>query len=166
MSELLNLMNDIDRHTGSLAIHGEASAKAGLYRDRFLLLFQRLARDHHFSKPAFDTEISHVGSCEVLSKLKPKPTSTLLINFSFIASDSECLCVCQISPIQSLVGQTGRRWVMGVISQLEDGHYYLEDLTASVEISLSNAISLTLLSLSLSLSRFVMTVVILNLTTT
>lgn len=145
-------MNDIDRHTGSLAIHGEASAKAGLYRDRFLLLFQRLARDHHFSKPAFDTEISHVGSCEVLSKLKPKPTSTLLVNFSFIASDSECLCVCQISPIQSLVGQTGRRWVMGVISQLEDGHYYLEDLTASVEISLSNAISLTLLSLSLSLS--------------
>ncbi|XP_030937203.1 DNA polymerase epsilon subunit B [Quercus lobata] len=95
-------------HTGSLAIHGEASAKAGFYRDRFLLLFQRLARDHHFSKPAFDTEISQVGSCE-------------------------------ISPIQSLVGQTGRRWVMGVISQLEDGHYFLEDLTASVEISLSNA---------------------------
>ncbi|KAF3975992.1 hypothetical protein CMV_000780 [Castanea mollissima] len=51
-------------HSGSLAIHGEASAKAALYRDRFLLLFQRLARDHHFSKPAFDTEISHVGSCE------------------------------------------------------------------------------------------------------
>lgn len=50
-------------------------------------------------------------------------------------------CVCQISPIQSLVGQTGRRWVMGVISQLEDGHFYLEDLTASVEINLSNAIS-------------------------
>ncbi|KAE8125908.1 hypothetical protein FH972_020669 [Carpinus fangiana] len=95
-------------HTGSLPIHGEASAKAALYRDRFLLLFQRLARDQHFSRPAFHTEMSHVGSCE-------------------------------ISPIQSLVGQTGRRWVMGVISQLEDGHFYLEDLTASVEINLSNA---------------------------
>ncbi|XP_062159614.1 DNA polymerase epsilon subunit B [Alnus glutinosa] len=95
-------------HTGSLPIHGDASAKAALYRDRFLLLFQRLARDQHFSRPAFDTERSHVGSCE-------------------------------ISPIQSLVGQTGRRWVMGVISQLEDGHFYLEDLTASVEINLSNA---------------------------
>ncbi|GMY24622.1 DNA polymerase epsilon subunit B [Fagus crenata] len=87
-------------HTGSLPTHGDASAKAALYRDRFLLLFQRLARDQHFSKPAFETEMSHVGSCE-------------------------------ISPIQSLVGQTGRRWVMGVISQLEDGHFYLEDLTAS-----------------------------------
>ncbi|KAL5173989.1 DNA polymerase epsilon subunit B [Glycine soja] len=87
-------------HTGSLSIHGEASAKSDLYRERFLLLFQRLSRDQHFSAPAFESEFSHFGSCE-------------------------------ISPIQSLVGQTGRRWVMGVISQLEDGHYYLEDLTAA-----------------------------------
>ncbi|XP_024023534.1 DNA polymerase epsilon subunit B [Morus notabilis] len=95
-------------HTGSLPIHGDASAKAALYRDRFLLLFQRLTRDQHFSKRAFDSEMSHFGNCE-------------------------------ISPIQSLVGQTGRRWVMGLISQLEDDHFYLEDLTASVEINLSNA---------------------------
>lgn len=58
----------------------------------------------------------------------------------FICNFMLC-CLFQISPIQSLVGQTGRRWVMGVISQLEDGHFYLEDLTASVEINLSNAIS-------------------------
>ncbi|XP_022137711.1 DNA polymerase epsilon subunit B isoform X2 [Momordica charantia] len=96
------------QHTGSLPIHGDASAKAALYRDRFLLLSQRLSRDQHFSKPAFNTGMSHFGSCE-------------------------------ISSIQSLVGQTGRRWVMGVISQMEDGHFYLEDLTASVEINLSNA---------------------------
>ncbi|KAJ9677207.1 hypothetical protein PVL29_022287 [Vitis rotundifolia] len=95
-------------NTGRLAIHGDASAKSALYRNRFLLLFQRLSRDQHFSKPAFDTETSHFGSCE-------------------------------ISPIQSLIGKTGKRWVMGVISQLEDGHFYLEDLTASVEINLSNA---------------------------
>lgn len=30
---------------------------------------------------------------------------------------------------------------MGLISQLEDGHFYLEDLTAAVEVDLSNAIS-------------------------
>lgn len=47
----------------------------------------------------------------------------------------------QISPIQSLVFQMGRKWVMGVISQLEDGHFYLEDLSASVEIDLTTAIS-------------------------
>ncbi|PRQ15823.1 putative DNA-directed DNA polymerase [Rosa chinensis] len=93
-------------------IHGNASAKAALYKDRFLLISQRLSRHQHFAKRAFDSEMSDFGSCE-------------------------------ISQIQSLVGQTGRRWVMGLISQLEDGHFYLEDLTASVEINLSNAISFT-----------------------
>ncbi|XP_031251129.1 DNA polymerase epsilon subunit B [Pistacia vera] len=96
------------QHPGSLPIHGEASAKAALYRDRLLLLFQRVSRDQHFSKSSFDAETSEFGSCE-------------------------------ISTIQSLVGQRGRKWVMGVISQLEDGHFYLEDLTASVEINLSKA---------------------------
>ncbi|XP_022731107.1 DNA polymerase epsilon subunit B isoform X1 [Durio zibethinus] len=96
------------QHAGSLPIHGEASAKAALYRDRFLLLFQRVSRDQHFIKPAFDT-------------------------------DDETSQSCQLSPIQSLVGQRGRRWVMGVISQLEDGHFYLEDLTAAVEIDFSKA---------------------------
>ncbi|KAK9278181.1 hypothetical protein L1049_027741 [Liquidambar formosana] len=52
-------------HTGRLPIHGDGSAKAALYKDRYLLLLQRLSRDQHFSKPAFDTEISHFGSCEI-----------------------------------------------------------------------------------------------------
>lgn len=55
----------ICRHTGGLHIHGDASAKAALYKDRFLLLYQRVLRDSHFSKPAFHTEMSHYGSCEV-----------------------------------------------------------------------------------------------------
>ncbi|KAM0068481.1 putative DNA-directed DNA polymerase [Helianthus debilis subsp. tardiflorus] len=96
------------QHTGRLPIHGDASAKAWLYRDRFLLLSQRLSRIPQFSKPSFNSELSGLGSCE-------------------------------ISQIQSLVGRTGISWVMGVISQFEDGHYYLEDLTAAVEINLSNA---------------------------
>ncbi|XP_034227318.1 DNA polymerase epsilon subunit B-like isoform X1 [Prunus dulcis] len=96
------------KHTGSLPMHGDAFSKAALYKDRFLLLSQMLSRHKDFSKPAFDSELSDFGRCE-------------------------------ISPIQSLIGQTGRRWVMGLISQLEDGHFYLEDLSASVEINLSNA---------------------------
>ncbi|KAJ4960388.1 hypothetical protein NE237_020298 [Protea cynaroides] len=95
-------------HTGKLPIHGNASAKAALYRDRYQLLLQRISRHQHFSKPAFDTDMMESGSCE-------------------------------ISPVQSLIGHMGRKWIMGVISQLEDGHFYLEDLTASVEVNLSNA---------------------------
>ncbi|XP_052624257.1 DNA polymerase epsilon subunit B [Lactuca sativa] len=95
-------------HTGRLPIHGDAPSKAWLYRDRFLLLSQRLSRIPQFSSSSFDSELSEFGSCE-------------------------------ISKIQSLVGRTGVCWVMGVISQLEDGHFYLEDLTGAVEINLSNA---------------------------
>ncbi|KAL0318658.1 UNVERIFIED_CONTAM: DNA polymerase epsilon subunit B [Sesamum angustifolium] len=39
------------KYTGKLPIHGDAFAKATLYRDRFLMLSQRLSRDPHFSKP-------------------------------------------------------------------------------------------------------------------
>ncbi|XP_073294341.1 DNA polymerase epsilon subunit B [Primulina huaijiensis] len=96
------------QYRGKPPIHGDASAKATLYKDRFLLLFQKLSRDPHFSTPVFDSGISDYGSC-------------------------------QMSTIQSLVGQTGKKWVMGLISQLEDGHFYLEDLTAAVEVDLSDA---------------------------
>uniref|UniRef100_A0A0E0QK27 DNA polymerase epsilon subunit n=1 Tax=Oryza rufipogon TaxID=4529 RepID=A0A0E0QK27_ORYRU len=39
---------------------------------------------------------------------------------------------CEITSIQSLIGCTGRRWIMGVISQLEERQFYLEDLTGAV----------------------------------
>ncbi|PQM41199.1 DNA polymerase epsilon subunit 2 isoform X2 [Prunus yedoensis var. nudiflora] len=92
------------RHTGSLPIHGDAFSKAALYKDRFLLLSQMLSRHKVF------------------------PNQPLILTCQI--SDAVRL----ISPIQSLIGQTGRRWVMGLISQLEDGHFYLEDLSASHEI--------------------------------
>ncbi|XP_039127391.1 DNA polymerase epsilon subunit B [Dioscorea cayenensis subsp. rotundata] len=56
--------------------------------------------------------------------------------FDTIMSDSDSY---EITPIQSLIGCTGRRWIMGVISQLEEGHFFLEDLTAAVPIDLSSA---------------------------
>ncbi|ESQ50132.1 hypothetical protein EUTSA_v10001961mg [Eutrema salsugineum] len=93
-------------HTSTLPIHGEASSKTSVYRERFMLLSQRVSRAEHFSRPAFDAEMSQFENYE-------------------------------ISSIQSLIVQIGRKWVMGVISQLEDGHFYLEDLSASVEIDLS-----------------------------
>uniref|UniRef100_A0A0D9X8Q0 DNA polymerase II subunit 2 n=1 Tax=Leersia perrieri TaxID=77586 RepID=A0A0D9X8Q0_9ORYZ len=82
-------------HTSRLLIHGEAGDKAALYRDRYQVLLQRLARDIYFSKPAFDTVMTEDVNCE------------------------------------SLIGCTGRRWIMGVISQLEERQFYLEDLTGA-----------------------------------
>uniref|UniRef100_A0A0E0ID34 DNA polymerase epsilon subunit n=1 Tax=Oryza nivara TaxID=4536 RepID=A0A0E0ID34_ORYNI len=42
---------------------------------------------------------------------------------------------CEITSIQSLIGCTGRRWIMGVISQLEERQFYLEDLTGANSIT-------------------------------
>jgi hypothetical protein len=65
------------RFIGKLPIHGNAPAKAYLYRDRLQLLQQRLLRDKHFAKPAFGGQGSHSGSCEVSSR----PSSTSLREF-------------------------------------------------------------------------------------
>ncbi|CAC34504.1 DNA polymerase epsilon subunit B-like protein [Arabidopsis thaliana] len=51
-------------HTSSLPIHGEASAKTALYRERFMLLSQRVSRAEHFSRPAFDAEMSQFENNE------------------------------------------------------------------------------------------------------
>uniref|UniRef100_A0A0E0AWE2 DNA polymerase epsilon subunit n=1 Tax=Oryza glumipatula TaxID=40148 RepID=A0A0E0AWE2_9ORYZ len=42
---------------------------------------------------------------------------------------------CEITSIQSLIGCSGRRWIMGVISQLEERQFYLEDLTGANSIT-------------------------------
>ncbi|KAJ3705898.1 hypothetical protein LUZ61_009603 [Rhynchospora tenuis] len=102
------IKNVFYEHTGKLPIHGEATDKAALYRDRYQLMLQRLTRDKYFSTPAFVTELMEDESCK-------------------------------ITTIQSLTGCKGRRWITGVISQLEEGRFYLEDLTAAIAIDLSDA---------------------------
>ncbi|ERN11104.1 hypothetical protein AMTR_s00024p00151000 [Amborella trichopoda] len=48
-------------YTGNLPIHGDASSKVALYRERYQLLNQRLLRNSDFSRPAFDTDITRSG---------------------------------------------------------------------------------------------------------
>ncbi|XP_010418726.1 PREDICTED: DNA polymerase epsilon subunit B-like [Camelina sativa] len=95
-------------HESNLPVHGEASAKTYIYRERFRLLSQRVSRADSFSRPVFDADMLQYKKRE-------------------------------ISSIQSLAVEMGKKWVMGLILQMEDGHFYLEDLSASVEIDLSKA---------------------------
>lgn len=37
--------------------------------------------------------------------------------------------------VHSVLGSEARKWVIGLITQKEDGHYHLEDTTLSVKIS-------------------------------
>lgn len=38
--------------------------------------------------------------------------------------------------INALVGASGDKWVLGMINRREDGHFYLEDTSYSVKMSL------------------------------
>lgn len=89
---------------------GEATSKALLYRERLLLLQQRLQRNKEFCRPALELQ----GNQDNLKEL---------------------------TPLQSLLGTSGTKFIIGVISQLEDGRYFLEDLTATVPLDLSHALT-------------------------
>lgn len=50
------------------------------------------------------------------------------------------LHVAQLTELKALLGCVGQtRFVMGAISQLQDGRYYLEDLSDALPIDLSDA---------------------------
>jgi DNA polymerase epsilon subunit 2 len=48
-----------------------------------------------------------------------------------------------ITPVESLLGRSGRRFLLGMIVQVEEGKYYLEDHTAQVPLTFTEANLLT-----------------------
>lgn len=84
-------------------------SKLALLRERFNLLAQRLARNKLFSRPALRGVSTGSGYCEV-------------------------------TPLQALLGTAGEtRFVLGALSQLEEGRFWLEDCTGSVGVDLTDA---------------------------
>lgn len=49
----------------------------------------------------------------------------------------------ELTPLQSLAGSSGRKYILGLISQLEDGRFFLEDLGSSVPLDLQDATTMT-----------------------
>ncbi|KAL7471464.1 hypothetical protein ACHAXS_011823 [Conticribra weissflogii] len=48
-----------------------------------------------------------------------------------------------LTPVESLLGRSGRRFLLGMIVQVEEGKYYLEDPTGQVPLNFSHASLLT-----------------------
>ena len=98
----------------------EADSKINVYRERFHLLRQRMNRHESFTKPAFG---------------KKKKTK----NGGGDATNNN---MNELTPLRSLVGKCyGPRVVMGCLSQVEDGIFYLEDPTGSMRIDLTAAVA-------------------------
>eukprot|EP00026_Physarum_polycephalum_P006927 Phypoly_transcript_06980.p1 GENE.Phypoly_transcript_06980~~Phypoly_transcript_06980.p1 ORF type:complete len:527 (+),score=94.26 Phypoly_transcript_06980:91-1671(+) len=90
-------------------LHGDATAKADVFRERFTLIHQRLLLNPHFTAPILPT------------------------------GEAQSHEYYQLTPIESLIGSQGRKCVLGMITQLKEGQYYLEDLRSNVRLDLSNA---------------------------
>ena len=102
--------------TSEPTIDAMADSKINVYRERFHVLRQRVARNKMFTPPAFARfKASNNGSDGDKSYQ-------------------------ELTPLRSLVGNCyGTKYVMGCLSQIEDGIFHLEDSTGSVRIDLTSA---------------------------
>jgi DNA polymerase epsilon subunit 2 len=92
------------------SINAEAESKIELYRERYLLLQQRILRHRMFVKPTFNCGAA--------------------IDRNY----------CELTPLTGLLGNANEtRYVMGCLSQLEDDRYFLEDLTGQIQVDVSHA---------------------------
>ncbi len=75
--------------------------------------------------------------CCVFKNPEPPPPPSLQLE----ALNTCCVCVhAQLTELKALLGCVGQvRFVMGCISQLQDGRYFLEDMSDSLPIDLSDA---------------------------
>ncbi|KAK2181721.1 hypothetical protein NP493_385g04027 [Ridgeia piscesae] len=105
---------DEDLGLPSPCLHGNAETKADLYRERYTILHQRTSRHELFTPPAIG-----VATAEESKKFK-------------------------LRPVEYLLGSTtrlGEIIVLGMLTQLKEGKWYLEDPSGAVQLDLSKAIS-------------------------
>ena len=87
---------------------GNVDDKVDMLLQRYALIYQRLMRQEHF-KPKLVSANAHVDAGDVV----------------------------KITPIEGLLGSSGVKILLGIIVQVEEGVYYLEDPTAQIQIDLT-----------------------------
>jgi DNA polymerase epsilon subunit 2 len=102
----------------SFKLHGEASSKARMYRERFVSVQQRLLRSGGF------TLRTSVGSSSSANSVAKHVDENLI----------------ELSTVESLLGDIGTRILLGFLVQPEEGVWHLEDAGAMVPIDLSEAV--------------------------
>ncbi|XP_013387927.1 DNA polymerase epsilon subunit 2 [Lingula anatina] len=93
-------------------LHSDAEAKCSLYRDRYTLLHQRTSRHDLFTPPA-------LGAQQEQHSKKFK-----------------------LRPVEFLLGSTAKLGdiiVLGMLTQLKEGKWFLEDTTGAVQLDLTKA---------------------------
>lgn len=99
--------------TDKRSIFGDALHKVDMLLQRYLLIQQRILRQENFR-----ARLAYTGS-------------HLLGNDGSTSYN-------KITSVESLLGTSGVRFLLGMIVQVEEGKYYLEDLTTQIPMNLSN----------------------------
>ena len=92
-------------------LHANAAAKIALYRDRFTVVRERVLRNAAFTPPLLG------------------------------AASTKAVDYCQLTPIESLPSAVGKHYLLGMLTELEEGSLYLEDLNANVKLDLSTVVT-------------------------
>jgi len=94
-------------------VFGSVDDKVDMLLQRYALIHQRLMRQEHFRPKLFgDTTASGAGGDGAEGAVR-------------------------ITSIEGLLGSVGEKILLGIIVQVEEGRYYLEDPTAQIPIDLS-----------------------------
>eukprot|EP00557_Chaetoceros_sp_GSL56_P007669 CAMPEP_0176503636 /NCGR_PEP_ID=MMETSP0200_2-20121128/15474_1 /TAXON_ID=947934 /ORGANISM="Chaetoceros sp., Strain GSL56" /LENGTH=592 /DNA_ID=CAMNT_0017902951 /DNA_START=200 /DNA_END=1978 /DNA_ORIENTATION=- len=111
---------------GSGGLFGEAEDKVDMFLQRYALIYQRLMRQENF---------------------RPKLTSGVSYHPDISADDNDDDDYdgynrsqdehVKITPLEGLLGSKGTKILLGMIVQVEEGQYYLEDPTAQIPMDLS-----------------------------
>uniref|UniRef100_A0A7S0MZV0 DNA polymerase epsilon subunit n=1 Tax=Pyramimonas obovata TaxID=1411642 RepID=A0A7S0MZV0_9CHLO len=92
---------------------GDANAKISLYQERLMILRNRVSRNKLFAKPSFELSSSRREYCELTS----------------------------VQGLMGLYGET--KYLLGVLTEIEDGNLFIEDMTGTIKVEMVNAIPTT-----------------------
>lgn len=95
----------------SYLLHGSAESRANMYRDRITFVQQRLLRSGQFSMRGINNNLNN--------------------NKHFQKRE--------LSPISALLGGQGKHTLLGILTQPEEGVWYIEDVDGCLPLDLSQA---------------------------
>ena len=114
----------------NIKLHNDSSMKPTMFRERLKFIEQRLLRSGRFSL-----------SSGVQGKNNNNNTNNINNNDNINNNnnDNNKAPLIEISSIESLLGDSGTKLLLGYITQPKEGIWYLEDLGAMIPLNLSNA---------------------------
>lgn len=129
-SELTMLLSPYRAEAGP-SLAPPATSKARYLRDRFNVIKQVILRNEHFSPPTLVGQ-ERQDYMKVCGPSQAYPRA--FANFPLSRQ--------QLTSIKNLLGRQGGHFlIFGLLTRMEDGALYLEDLDDKVELDLSEAVS-------------------------